>query len=152
MPVIRVEARFQAVATDALARLEAMARQRPVLLGGLRAALFQHREGARRDGEAWAAAVLALANVNSGPAALLAAFRIASLAPARAGALRGLANSAASAADICRSAGAAATRSALEARVALADCFNKGAIGPEATWWRTLVRLARRRRTSWPPR
>ena len=143
MPVIRAEARFQAVATDALAGLEAMARQRPVLLGELRGALLQHGAGAHRDREAWAAAVLALANVNSGPAALLAAFRIASLAPARAGALRGLADSAASAADICRCAGAAATRSALEARVALADCFNKGAIGPEATWWRTLVRLAR---------
>jgi hypothetical protein len=120
-----------------------MARQRPVLMGGLRAALLQHRAGAGRDREAWAAAVLALANVNAGPAVLLAAFRIASLAPARAGALRGLADSAASAADICRSAGAAATRSALEARVALADRFNKGAIEPEAIWWRTLVRLAR---------
>ncbi len=120
-----------------------MARQRPALAVDLRAALARHETAAHEEREAWAAALLELANVNAGPAALLAAFRATSATYPKAGALRRLAVSIAAATDVCRAAGASAARLSLEARAQLADRLERGAWGPEAAWWRGLLQLAR---------
>jgi nitric oxide reductase NorD protein len=120
-----------------------MARQRPALAVDLRAALARHETAAFEEREAWAAALLELANVNAGPAALLAAFRATIATYPKPGVLRRLAVSIAAATDVCRAAGASAARLSLEARAQLADRFERGAWGPEAAWWRGLLQLAR---------
>ncbi len=130
---------------NALARLQTMARQRPILGGGLRAALARHATASEADRDAWAAAILDLANVNAGPGALLAAFRIAATAPVsgRAAGLKQAAGAARSAADLCRHAGASATRVCLETRFDLALRLQSAGAGPEMAWWRALHYLAR---------
>ena len=129
---------------SAVDRLRAMARQRPILAGGLGAALARHEGMAGGALEAWAAAVLALANVNAGPGALLSSARIASSLPrGDAGALAEAVVGLESAAEVCRRAGAGAARAALEARYDLAARFAAPATGPEAIWWRALVALSR---------
>jgi nitric oxide reductase NorD protein len=120
-----------------------MARQRPALAGGLRLALSRHAIGSPEELEAWAAAVLRLANANAGPAALLGAFRLAALSPARPGTLQRLATGVAAATELCRFAGASATRSAMDARIGLMRLLDRNAAGPEAAWWRGLALLAR---------
>ena len=141
------QARNQAAerSPNALARLQTMARQRPVLGGGLRAALARHARACEADREAWAQAVLDLANVNAGPAALLAAFRVAAAAPAssQAAGLRQAVVAVRAAADLCRLAGASATRTCLEARFDLAPRLQTPNAGPEIAWWRALHHLAR---------
>ena len=119
-----------------------MARQRPVLAGGLHAALSRHETAASEDLEAWAAAVLQLANANAGPAALLGVLRVAAELPARAGVVRPLAAAVAAAAELCRIAGASAARVAIGARINLAGRFDRGP-SSEAAWWRGLLRIAR---------
>lgn len=133
-----------APAVMALDRLRTMARQRPILAGGLRAALARHEAAPGDALDGWAAAVLALANVNAGPGALLSAFRIAASLPRRGDArlLSAAAAGLAAAADICRHAGASGARAALEARCDLGPRFAASA-GDEAVWWRTLSSLAR---------
>ena len=120
-----------------------MARQRPVLAGGLSFALSHHATASPAELEVWAASVLQLANANAGPAALLGAFRLAALSPARAGTVRRLATAVAAATELCRFAGASATRSAMEARMGLMNLLDRNASGPEAAWWRGLAQLAR---------
>ena len=127
----------------ALERLRTMARQRPILAGGVRAVLARHEPHAELEG--WGAAVIALANVNAGPGALLSALRIAATLP-RVGAPDALARATAGlvvAADICRHGGASASRAALEARYDLGPRLAGRAAEDEATWWRTLAALAR---------
>lgn len=136
-----------AVTRDATAldRLRTMARQRPILAGGLRAALARHETAPRDALEGWAAAVLALANVNAGPGALLSAFRLAATLPRRGetGSLSRATAGLTAAADICRRAGAPATRAALEVRFELGARLSQLAASDEAVWWRTLASLAR---------
>ena len=129
----------------ALERLRTMARQRPILAGGLRAALARHEAAPRDTLEGWAAAVLALANVNAGPGALLSAFRLAATLPRRGepATLSRSTTGLVAAADICRRAGAAATRAALEVRFELGARLSRLAASDEAVWWRTLALLAR---------
>jgi nitric oxide reductase NorD protein len=127
---------------SALAELKQMARQRPALAGGLRLALNRH-ETSSAELEVWAGSVLQLANANAGPAALLGAFRLAALSSARPGTLRRLTTGVAAATELCRFAGASATRSAMEARIGLMNLLDRSAGGPEAAWWRGLAQLAR---------
>ena len=131
------------VAPGALARLRTMTRQRTILAGGLEAVLARHAGAPAETLEAWAASILALANVNAGPAALLSALRIAKTLPrGHPGALRRAAMGIGHAADICRHAGAAAVCAALESRRGLDSRLTRLDAGEEALWWRTLVRLA----------
>ncbi|VVB46906.1 hypothetical protein RHAL1_02539 [Beijerinckiaceae bacterium RH AL1] len=128
-------------AEPALARLRAMARQRPVLAGGLDGALKRHAGAPATALDAWAAAILALANVNAGPGALLVAFRLAAaLPPGDGGGLTRAAAGVSAAADICRWAGAGAVRAVLVTRLDLDS--RLGSLPDEAVWWRTLVALA----------
>ncbi|MDX7950797.1 VWA domain-containing protein [Lichenihabitans sp. Uapishka_5] len=120
-----------------------MVRQRPVLSGGLRAVLDRHAQASQFEHEAWAEAMLRLANVNAGPGALLAAFRVCALIPARPGALARSAAALAAATDVCRAAGAHAVRAVLDARADLAQRFTALPDGDEAAWWRGMVRIAR---------
>ena len=129
-----------------LDRLRTMARQRPILAGGFRAALGRHEATPADKLEAWAAAVLVLANVNAGPGALLSAFRITANLPrgAKAGiALTGFTDELGFAAAVCRRAGASATRACLEARHDLAPRLLSPNAGPEVAWWRGMQHLAR---------
>ncbi len=130
---------------SALDRLRTMARQRPILAGGLRTALARHESAPAHELETWSGAILTLAYVNAGPGALLSAFRIAATLPRR-GETASLERAAAglgAAAQVCRFAGAAATRATLEARYDLAGRLAMPAAGPEAGWWRALAALAR---------
>jgi nitric oxide reductase NorD protein len=128
---------------SALAQLKQMARQRPALAGGLRFALRRHEAASLAELEAWAEAVLQLANANAGPAALLGAFRLAAVSSARPRTLRRLATEVAAATELCRLAGASATRGAMEARISLMNLLDHSATGSEAAWWRGLAQLAR---------
>ncbi len=127
---------------SALAQLRQMARQRPALAGGLRLALRRHEAASLAELEAWAEAVLQLANANAGPVALLGAFRLTAVSSARPGTLRWLATEVAAATELCRLAGASATRSAMEARIGLMNLLDRSATGSEAAWWRGLAQLA----------
>ncbi len=119
-----------------------MARQRAGLAGPLSAALARHEGADKAALEAWAGAVLELANVNAGPGALLAAFRAAALAAPAPGALPALAPGVSAAAELCRHAGAAAARAALETRADLGARFARDPRG-EAAWWGALIAMAR---------
>ncbi len=139
MSMIDVHPLHGDVRTLASARLRTMVRQRPVLFSGYEAALSRSSTTPEAELELWAAAVLALANVNAGPAALLAAFRLT----ANAGAPRAFASVADtldSAAIVCRRAGAGATRASLDAYRDLAPGLEEDA---RAAWWRGMVQVAK---------
>ncbi|WP_237479362.1 nitric oxide reductase activation protein NorD [Lichenibacterium dinghuense] len=123
------------------ARLDAMARARPVLLAPWRAAAGRHACAPPAERDAFAEAVLRLANVNAGAAALMAALRLA--ATTAPGALPRATGAALAAADLCRKAGAAATQAAFNARLDLAPRLANWTAADEAAWWRGLVRLSR---------
>ena len=120
-------------------RLRTMVQQRPMLMGGYEAALARRGTSSHAEIELWAASVLMLANVNAGPAALLAAFHLT----ATAGSPRAFARMAGAleaAAAICRGAGAGATLASL-------DAYRDFGLGLEedarAAWWRGMVQLAK---------
>jgi hypothetical protein len=119
-----------------------MVRQRPILSAPFRGAFSRHQRAAPADLESWAEATIQLAHVNAGPAALITAFRIAATMPPGRDALARLTSLTRAAADICRRAGADATRASLDTRSALAVRFEAMTSGEEATWWRALARLA----------
>jgi len=125
-----------------LARLHAMVRQRDGLAGAFGAALRRHEAAGHEEIDLWAAAALELANVNAGPYALVAFFRLTATTVPAPQALARLAAAARGAADVCRKAGAAAVRACLDARIDLAPRLAVPSTGPEAAWWRGLVRLA----------
>jgi Mg-chelatase subunit ChlD len=90
--------------------------------------------------EAWAGAVLQLANVNAGPACLIAYWE-ASKGGAEREEIAPLLAAAQMAADICRHAGSRAAASALQALPVAARAFGGG---PQlARWWRVMDLLAR---------
>ncbi len=115
-----------------------MVRQRPTLAGGFADASRRLQMMPSSEVEAWAEAVLGLANVNAGPSVLLVAFRLAAGARDTTGFAR-LAPALAATADICRRAGAGAARLCLNA---YRDLDLAAADGPERAWWQGLVRLA----------
>ena len=130
------------VSATPLAQLRAMARQRPVLAGGLDYVLTRHAAAPSAALECWAASMLTLANVNAGPGTLLMAFRLAAALPrGDASALKRAADGMGAAADICRSAGAAAVRGVLFTRL---DCARLSSLPAEdeERWWRTLAALS----------
>jgi nitric oxide reductase NorD protein len=133
--------------SPALARsvesLLAMVRQREALGEPFRIVWTAISGLAQDDLDQWAQAALELANVNVGVVALSTFFRITSDAVAHGGTLPQVALAAEAAADICRSAGAAATRACLEARLRLALRLRFANAGPETAWWRGLTRLAK---------
>jgi len=92
--------------------------------------------------EAWAQAVLELAHVNVGPAALIAFWRITIADISRIG-VPPLVTIARAAAEIGRQAGALAARGALEARSQLGAALQSRDSRDEVAVWRGLVRLAR---------
>ncbi len=122
-------------------RLDAMARGRPVLLVPWRSVAARHADAPSADREAFADAVLRLANVNAGAAALMATLRLA--ATTASGALPRATGAVLASADLCRKAGSAATRAALDARLDLGPRMAALSAADEAAWWRGLVRLAR---------
>lgn len=127
------------VGDTASARLRTMVRQRPVLIGGYEAALARGGTTPEAEFELWAASMLTLANVNAGPAALLAAFRLTATAGTPQIFAR-VAAALASAATICRHAGAGATRVSLDAYRDFAAGLGEDA---RAAWWRGMVQLAK---------
>ncbi len=130
------------VPARALDRLDAMARRRPILQAPFRAAIARHARAAEADLDAWAEAVLGLANINAGATALLALLRLTAVAAPRPDALSRLAGAATVGAEICRWAGSGAVRATLEARLALGTLFQAMTAGEEAAWWRALGHLA----------
>ncbi len=124
-----------------LDRLDAMARRRPILQGAFAAARTRHDRADAGAVDRWAAALLTLANVNAGPIALNAMFRITARTKPGPRTLDRLARTAGAAAEICRRAGSSAVRSSLQARLDLDARFAADASAEEA-WWRSLVRLA----------
>ncbi|MBV8925848.1 MAG: VWA domain-containing protein [Bradyrhizobium sp.] len=116
-------------------------RQREMLRPVFRASwddLSHHFDAAEL--EAWSAAVLQLANVNAGPACLIA-YWDASKDGAERGEIAPLLAAAQTAADICRHAGARAATSALRALPVAARAFGRA---PELSrWWRVMDLLAR---------
>jgi len=90
--------------------------------------------------ETWAGAVLQLANVNAGPACLIA-YWDASKGGAAREEIAPLLAAAQMAADICRHAGARAATSALQALPVAARAFGSGPA--LARWWRVMDHLAR---------
>jgi uncharacterized protein YegL len=90
--------------------------------------------------EAWSDAVLQLANVNAGPACLIAYWE-ASRDGAEREEIAPLLAAAQTAADICRHAGAGAATAALRALPVATRAFGRG---PQlARWWRVMDLLAR---------
>jgi hypothetical protein len=90
--------------------------------------------------EAWAGAVLELANVNAGPACLIAYCEASSnAAPSRE--IAPLLGAARTAAEICRHAGAQAATASLKALAAARRSFGGGAA--LSRWWRAMETLAR---------
>jgi hypothetical protein len=122
-------------------RLHVLIRQRETLRPVFRATwdeLSHHFDPTEL--EAWAGAVLQLANVNAGPACLIA-YWDASKGSAGREEVAPLLAAAQTAADICRYAGARAATAALEALPVAARAFGNG---PQlARWWRTIDLLAR---------
>jgi hypothetical protein len=121
---------------NATRRLHLLMRQRETLRPIFRAAwddLSHHFDPTEL--EAWAAAVLALAHVNAGPACLIA-YWDASKSGARGEEIAPLLAAAQSAADICRHAGARAATAALHALPVAVRAFGSG---PSlARWWRVM--------------
>ena len=126
---------------SATRRLHRLMRQREALRPMFRATwdnLSHHFD--TTELEAWAGAVLQLANVNAGPACLIA-YWDASKGGAVREEIAPLLAAAQMAADICRHAGARAATSALRALPVAACAFGSG---PQlARWWRVMDLLAR---------
>ncbi len=128
--------------SSAWASLAIYIRQREGLATPFRRCLDQARDVYNdEEREAWAQAVLDLANVNVGPSALIAFSRLSAQNDHRLSAAT-LANIARGAAEIGRSAGAASVRAVLEARLGLAKKMDPQPPGAEAVWWRAWLRLA----------
>jgi len=135
---------FQLLSTEqdsATRRLHLLMRQRETLRPMFRATwddLSHHFDATEL--EAWASAVLQLANVNAGPACLIAYWH-ASKGGAAHEEIAPLLVAAQMAADICRHAGARAATSALQALPVAARAFGNGPA--LARWWRVMDLLAR---------
>jgi nitric oxide reductase NorD protein len=91
------------------------------------------------DLEAWAAAVLALADVNAGPSCLIAFWNLSNTQPSAQGVSAVIA-AAHTAADICRHAGAAAATAAIAAHPIAQMMLG---LEPLPRWWRIMGELAR---------
>lgn len=129
-------------APSATLRLQGLVRQREILGSAFYPCWNTLQKTGSADAlETWAEAVLELANVNAGPAALLIFWRI-SHDEAGSKNASALAQSAHAASDICRSAGAQATRMALEARLQLSAIFSQKSVAQETIWWRAVLHLA----------
>ena len=108
------------------------------LFGACWATLSHHFDSAEL--EAWAGGVLGLANVNAGPACLIAFWEASSsAAPARE--IAPLLGAAQISAEICRHAGAQAATASLRALVPARRVLGRGAA--LSRWWRALESLAR---------
>ena len=124
-------------------------RQREVLRPIFRAAwddLSHHFDATEL--EAWAGAVLQLANVNAGPTCLIAYWEASKDGAAREE-IAPLLAAAQVATDICRNAGARAATSALKALPVAARAFGNGPA--LARWWRAMDLLARQAEESVEP-
>jgi uncharacterized protein YegL len=130
-------------------RLHLLMRQREMLRPLFRAIwddLSHHFDATEL--EAWSSAVLQLANVNAGPACLIAYWE-ASKDSAEHEEIAPLLAAAQTAADICRHAGARAATAALRALPVAARAFGRG---PQlARWWRVMDLLARQAAESVEP-
>ncbi|MFO1109330.1 MAG: VWA domain-containing protein [Bradyrhizobium sp.] len=126
---------------NATRRLHLLMRQREALRPMFRATwdeLSHHFDATEL--EAWAGAVLQLANVNAGPACLIA-YWDACKGSAPREEIAPLLAAAQLATDICRHAGARAATSALQALPVAARAFGSGPA--LARWWRVMDLLAR---------
>jgi nitric oxide reductase NorD protein len=124
-------------------RLATLARQRDGMAGPhAEAWRWVSALAAPTEQDAWAQAVLELAHVNVGPAALMTFWRITIADIGRLG-VPALATIARAAAEIGRQAGARAARGALEARSQLVMALQSRDSSDESAVWRGLVRLAR---------
>jgi Mg-chelatase subunit ChlD len=126
---------------SATRRLHLLMRQRETLRPLFRATwddLSHHFDETELD--AWAGAVLQLANVNAGPACLVAYWEASKGGAAREE-IAPLLVAAQMAADICRHAGARAATSALQALPVAVRAFGSGPA--LARWWRVMDQLAR---------
>jgi nitric oxide reductase NorD protein len=126
---------------SATRRLHMLMRQRETLRPIFRAAwddLSHHFDATEL--EAWAGAVLQLANVNAGPACLIAYWDASKDGAAREE-IAPLLAAAQVVTDICRNAGARAATSALKALPVAARAFGNGPA--LARWWRAMDLLAR---------
>jgi len=138
-----VTARLSAVVArpdHAVTRLHRLVRQREALTPAFHDAWG--RIAGRADAaalERWAEAVIELAFVNAGPSCLLAFWRASGEARGGIG-LTDLAAVGHAAAEICRHAGAAATRACLDTVPAIAPRLAAGGL---VAWWGVLTRLAR---------
>jgi len=134
---------------NATRRLHSLMRQRETLRPVFRVtwdALCHHFDPAEL--EAWASAVLALANVNAGPACLIAYWDASKNAAPREE-IAPLLAAAHSVADICRHAGARAATAALHALPVAARALGTG---PSlARWWRAMELMSRQAAESVEP-
>jgi nitric oxide reductase NorD protein len=145
-PALHVVASEQDNATR---RLHSLMRQRETLRPVFRAtwdALSHHFDPVELEG--WAAAVLLLANVNAGPACLIA-YWDASKAAAPREEIAPLLATAQSATDICRHAGARAATMALRALPVAIRAF--GTRPSLARWWRAMELMSRQAAESVEP-
>ncbi|WP_367277017.1 nitric oxide reductase activation protein NorD [Bradyrhizobium sp.] len=144
MSAAKPSASFQVVAStedSATRRLHLLMRQREVLRPLFRATwdeLSHHFDTSEL--EAWATAVLALANVNAGPACIIAYWAASRNAAGREE-IAPLLAAAQAAADICRHAGARPATATLKALPIASRAFG---LGPAlARWWRVMELLSR---------
>jgi len=137
-------ANLQVVASadeSATRRLHLLMRQRETLRSAFRTTwdeLSHHFEP--NELEAWAAVVLRLANVNAGPACLIAYWDVSKVSAGREE-IAPLLAAAQSVVEICRSAGAQAATAALRALPVAGRIFGSGP--PLARWWRAMEALSR---------
>jgi nitric oxide reductase NorD protein len=126
---------------NATRRLHLLMRQRETLRPVFRVTwddLSRHFDPAEL--EAWAAAVLALAHVNAGPACLIAYWDVSKGGAGR-GEIAPLLAAAQSTTDICRHAGAKAATAALKALPVAARALGNGPT--LARWWRVMELMSR---------
>ncbi|MGA7323300.1 MAG: VWA domain-containing protein [Rhodomicrobium sp.] len=128
---------------DAVSQLTNYIRQREVLCIPFRKALTSLSGAASNEElQDWSQAVLGLADVNAGPATLLAFWQLTVDSVEAIGA-EALSKTARVCAQICRHAGASGTREVLHACLALRPLFEPLSQGHSCPWWRAWLRLAR---------
>jgi hypothetical protein len=132
--------RETAAQTDAaVSQMKALVRRREDLSTPFHQA-FEHlgKSASGAELEVWARAGLSLANVNAGPATLIAYWSLTTLFAGQIE-IQALADMAHAGAEICRYAGAGATRAVFNAGIALGPKLG----GFDGAWWRGWLRLAR---------
>ena len=129
-------------AEGAVRRLHFLMRQRETLQPLFRASWDDLAESFNGDElEAWAAGVLALADVNAGPSCLVAFWDLSRQQPSEQG-IAPLVAAAHLAANICRHAGARATAAAIVSALAARHRLGHGA--SLSRWWRAMDELAQK--------